>query len=108
MRFIQKTTATLNWRQGSGVIMTDEIIDACGVPEIFCDGVCGAYVVGGVVRLCFWTWQTSPEGGAQHKQICGKLLITKEGLQSSRAIISRVLGAPHPVVLEHEALRGVH
>ncbi len=73
--------------------MSDEIVELCGVPEIFADAVSGAYLAGGVIRMCFWSWQTPPDG-APYKAMAGRLLITREGLAASRSIVSKVLGVP--------------
>lgn len=89
--------------------MGEDIAEIYGVPEIFADAVAGAYMAGGVIRMCFWSWQTPP-GGEPQKVMSGRLLITREGLIASRPLVSKVLGATELGLMMdvQGASRGIH
>lgn len=88
--------------------MADEIVDLGAAPEIFADEVASAYLSGGVVRMCFWSWQTPPTG-MPYKALSGRLLITRPGLVASRPLVSRVLGLPEPNLMIFDGMeRAAH
>ena len=85
-----------------GKLMTDEISELYGVPEITADGISRVHIVAGLVRLVFWEWQIGPNGSLQ-RVLSGRLRITKEGLICSRPMISAVLTAADP---QHRMIGG--
>lgn len=70
--------------------MSDEIVEACVVPEVFADEIAQIYISRDVMRFCYWAWQMGP-GGVLQRTIVARFAMPMEGVHASRPIITAAL-----------------